>query len=148
MYESYSKQALPSKEYRELLGNALCVFNSNNNFVIENILKNDKENKYNWYELLDKTSGQLREPIKMTITKISNSIIAKQFNRLIEYRNRILHSFQITCNEKLSILDRDKQVLATKNKNGVQEVITEDYLMNFIKLNGCFSSELHKYRGY
>ncbi len=35
MYESYSKQALPSKEYRELLGTALCVFNSNNNFVIE-----------------------------------------------------------------------------------------------------------------
>ena len=45
MYESYSQQALPSKEYRELLGSSLCVFNSNNSFLIENILKYDKKIK-------------------------------------------------------------------------------------------------------
>lgn len=39
MYEKYSRQALPEKQYRELLGSALCVFNSNNSFIIENILK-------------------------------------------------------------------------------------------------------------
>ncbi len=68
MYEEYSRQALPSKEYRELLGTAVCVFNSNNQFIIENILRIDNSN-YNWYELTDRTSGELSEPIKGTITK-------------------------------------------------------------------------------
>jgi len=45
MYEEYSKQALPSKKYRELLGSALCVFNSNNAFIIENILRVDNEKR-------------------------------------------------------------------------------------------------------
>jgi len=43
MYESYTRQALPSKNYRELIGTAICVFNSNNSFVIEDkreLLKN------------------------------------------------------------------------------------------------------------
>lgn len=39
MYETYSKQSLPEKEYRELLGTALCVFSSNNGFLIENIIR-------------------------------------------------------------------------------------------------------------
>lgn len=34
MYENDSKQSLPAKEYRELLGSALCVFSSNNGFRI------------------------------------------------------------------------------------------------------------------
>lgn len=38
MYEPYTRQSLPSKEYRELLGSALCVFSSNNGFIIENII--------------------------------------------------------------------------------------------------------------
>ena len=49
MYEEYSKQALPSKKYRELLGSALCVFNSNNSFIIENILRVDNKH-YNWFD--------------------------------------------------------------------------------------------------
>lgn len=43
MYEDYSKQALPYKEYRELIGTAICVFSSNNAFIIENIIKTDSE---------------------------------------------------------------------------------------------------------
>ena len=64
MYEFYTRQALPDKEYRELLGTALCVFNSNNSFIIENILKNDIDKVYNWYELIDAESGKLIEPVK------------------------------------------------------------------------------------
>ena len=64
MYEDYTRQALPSKYYRELLGSAMCVFNSNNAFIIENILKKDKENKYDWYKLIDKTSGQLKSVLE------------------------------------------------------------------------------------
>ena len=43
MNESITKQALPSEEYIKLLGIALCVFNSNNAFVIENILNNKEK---------------------------------------------------------------------------------------------------------
>ena len=68
MYEDYSRQVLPSKKYRELLGSAICVFNSNNQFVIENILHVDSS-KFNWYELTDMTSGELSVPINKTITK-------------------------------------------------------------------------------
>lgn len=46
MYESYTKQSLPTKQYRELLGSAVFVFNSNNAFIIENILNYDNSNKY------------------------------------------------------------------------------------------------------
>ncbi|MCM3442969.1 hypothetical protein [Metabacillus halosaccharovorans] len=69
MYESYSRQALPERKYRELLGSAICVFNSNNSFIIENVLRYDTDNKYEWYQLIDKTSGELAKPIKETITK-------------------------------------------------------------------------------
>ena len=47
MYEDYTRQSLPSKEYRELLGSALCVFNSKNAFIIENILREDVGANYN-----------------------------------------------------------------------------------------------------
>lgn len=43
MYENYTRHSLPDKEYRELLGSAICVFNSNNSFIIENVLREDGE---------------------------------------------------------------------------------------------------------
>ena len=54
MYESYTRQSLPSKEYRELLGTAICVFNSNNAFIIENVLRYNTDST--WYEFMNKTS--------------------------------------------------------------------------------------------
>lgn len=141
MYEDYTRQSLPSKDYRELLGSAICVFNSNNAFIIENILKNDKKSAYNWHDLIDLTSGDLRSPIKQTITKNSNKEIANKFNKLIWMRNRIIHSFQIT--------DKDgEQKLSTKDKKDNQFVITKEYLLQFIKLNEDLSTTLHKFRGY
>lgn len=139
MYEEYSRQALPSKEYRELLGTAVCVFNSNNQFIIENILRIDNSN-YNWYELTDRTSGELSEPIKGTITKASGIEITSLFSKLISKRNKIIHSFQITEN--------NEQILRTKDKNHEQYNITKDYLLEFIKDNECLSSMLHKFRGF
>ena len=139
MYEEYSKQALPSKKYRELLGSAICVFNSNSQFIIENILRIDNSN-YNWYELIDKTSGELSEPIKETITKKSDTRIAILFSELVLKRNRIIHSFQITEN--------DDQILRTKNKRHEQYNITEEFLLEFIKDNEILSSTLHKFRGF
>lgn len=113
MYEEYSKQTLPSKKYRELLGSALCVFNSNNSFIIENILRVDNEH-YNWFDLIDKTSGNLLPVIVETIISVTqNNKISMLFNELVNTRNRIVHSFQITD-------EYGNQLLATKEKNGNQ----------------------------
>ena len=134
MYEEYSKQVLPSKKYRELLGSALCVFNSNNSFIIENILRVDDEH-YNWFDLIDKTSGNLLSVIDETITSATqNNKISIMFNELVNTRNRIVHSFQITD-------EYGNQLLATKEKNGNQYRITEEILFEFIKKNEILSSK-------
>ena len=140
MYESYTRQALPSKKYRELLGSAVCVFNSNNAFVIENILHTDSVN-FNWYRLIDKESGQLVDDIKRTITNVAGVDIEDLFSELVEMRNRIIHSFQVTY--------EGEQVLATKtkvNKGNKQFIITEEYLLDFIKKNERLSDLLNDYR--
>ena len=143
MYEPYSRQALPDKYYRELLGSALCVFNSNNAFVIENILRNDWSGEYSWHDLIDLESGKLKKSIKDTITLRAGDDIENLFSDLISQRNRIIHSFQITKDEK--------QVLATKELQklgGKQFIITEDYLLQFIKKNEELSDKLHLLRGF
>lgn len=139
MYEKYSRQALPSKYYRELLGSAICVFNSNNQFIIENILRIDNSN-HDWYSLIDKVSGDLSIPIKETITKNSDTKITSLFSDLIAKRNRIIHSFQVT--------DNNQQVLRTKNRKHEQFNITEEYLLKFIEENEALSDMLHKIRGF
>ena len=142
MYESYSRQALPDKHYRELLGSAICVFNANNAFIIENILRNDENEEYDWYSLMDCTSGTLNPKIKKTISRKSGDTIEELFSQLVEMRNRIIHSFQIT--------NDGRQILATKEKEtvGKQFVITEEYLLDFIKRNEQLSSMLHESRGF
>ena len=131
------KQSLPSKSYRLLLGTALSVFSSNNGFIIENILHTDSS--YSWYELIDKESGRLMKHIKKTI---ANPAIAKKFGEIVEMRNRIIHGFRVTS------LDGE-QVIATKVKStGEQFIITEKYLIDFIKKNEELSDMLHDYRGY
>jgi len=143
MYEAYTRQSLPSKKYRELLGSALCVFNSNNSFMIENIIRIDSAN--DWYELIDKVSGKIRDKISTTISINSgNTDIEDLFMEIVEMRNRIIHSFQITS-------PSGEQVLATKTskKDGnIQFEITETYLMEFIKKNEELSTLLHSYRGF
>ena len=143
MYESYTRQSLPAKEYRELLGTALCVFNSNNGFIIENILRTNTS--FDWYELIDKESGLLRTIISETISKeCETTEIEDLFLKIVSMRNRIIHSFRITSNSA-------EQVLATKSRKkegNIQFEITEEYLMDFIKKNEMLSELLHQYRGY
>lgn len=140
MYESYTRQALPTKKYRELLGSAICVFNSNNSFIIENILREDGGVNYNWYDLIDKTSGQLKSVINSAITNRAGPEISQLFEELVNKRNRIIHSFQITS--------ENEQILATKDRNHYQFKITEEYLLGFIRQNEELSSKLHEFRGY
>ena len=147
MNESYTTQTLPSRKYRELIGTAICVFNSNNSFVIENILRMDKTKEDSWHSLLDKVSGKLIADIQKTITAHSNDTIANLFSEIVEIRNRIVHSFQITAPAGMTD-DPDNQMLATKYKDGTQEIITEEYLLNFINLNQEISTKLHQFRGF
>lgn len=143
MYESYTRQSLPTKEYRELLGSALCVFSSNNGFIIENIIKTN--DSFDWYELIDKESGLLRRTISETISnKCGNTEIEDLFFEVVNMRNRIIHGFRITSKS-------GEQVLATKTrkKDGNDQFeITNEYLMEFIKKNDKLSDLLHRYRGY
>jgi hypothetical protein len=142
MYEKdYTRQALPQKNYRELLGSALCVFNANNDFVIETILRNDSINTCTWYELIDLPSGKLKSKIRETIAANSDGKIADLFDDIVDKRNRIIHSFQITD-------ENNEQILRTKNKEGNQYNISEEFLLEFIKLNEELSSLLHSFRGY
>ena len=134
MYEEYSKQSLPNRKYRELLGSSLCVFNSNNAFIIENILRIEND-KYNWSDLIDKTSGNLVPIVEKTISKVTkNNVISTMFCDLVNTRNRIIHSFQITD-------EVGNQLLATKERNGTQYRITEEELFIFIKKNELLSPE-------
>jgi hypothetical protein len=142
MYEPYTRQALPERYYRELLGTALCVFNANNAFIIENILRNDEKKAYTWFELIDKESGKLKGPIRDTISQKSDDIALK-FDSIVEMRNRIIHSFQITSED-------GTQMLATKtkiNEGNIQFRITEDYLNTFIKANEDLAIALDTFRG-
>lgn len=144
MYETCSKQSLPEKEYRELLGTALCVFSSNNGFLIENIIRTNAS-LASWYDLIDKTSGQLKTHLSNTISKKSrNKDIENLFLEIVEMRNRIIHGFRITSKE-------GEQILTTKERkeNGhLQFEITPKYLMDFIEKNDRLSDLLHEYRGY
>mgnify|MGYP005773222837 CR=1 FL=1 len=141
MYESYTRQSLPTKKYRELLGSALCVFCSNNAFLIENIVQTDLHKE--WYKLIDKMSGRLKEIISKTISaNCENTEIENLFLDIVDMRNRIIHGFQITsCN--------GEQVLATKTpgkENSTQFEITEEYLLDFIRKNQKLSDLLYAYR--
>lgn len=142
MYESYSRQALPDREYRELLGSSVCVFNSNNAFIIENILALDTDCENSWHKLIDLESGRLIKLIEETISKKNDSQIALLFRDIVSMRNRILHSFQITSED-------GKQTLATKAKvkdGNRQFIITKEYLLHFISLNEKLSCALHEFR--
>lgn len=136
-----TRQAIPSQEYRELVGTALCVFNSNNAFIVENILHTNSID-YNWYDLTDKESGALKKIVEATIQLNSNKELYQLFSDIVDIRNRLVHSFLIT--------DKDGQArLATKTKvkdGNIQFVITEDYLVDFIKKNEMLCSMLHEYR--
>ena len=141
MYESYTRQSLPTKKYRELLGSAICVFCSNNAFLIENIVKTDSDKE--WYKLIDEMSGRLKEILSETISaNCENTEIENLFLDIVDMRNRIIHGFQITsCN--------GEQLLGTKTrgkKNSTQFEITEEYLLDFIRKNQKLSDLLYAYQ--
>lgn len=140
--EKLTRQSLPSDDYLRLLGASLCVFNANNAFIIENILGASLITK-TWHDLIDLESGCLHKDIANTITiQAGNTDIAVLFKEVVDMRNRIIHSFQITS-------DNDEQILATKTRSTHEQFdITEDYLRDFIKKNECLCDMMHGHRGF
>lgn len=138
MYENYTRQSLPTKEYRELLGSAICVFNANTGFIIENIIHAD--NNADWYNLIDQTSGILQSAMNKTLKTIAPDV-CEMYKELTEKRNRIVHSFRITSKN-------NKQILATKEKapSNKQFYIDEKYMLDFIKENQKLSDRLYEVR--
>lgn len=138
MYENYTRQSLPTKEYRELLGSAICVFNSNTGFIIENLIH--AKTQENWYELTDKTSEKLQIIIDKTLGGIAPDV-CNLYRELTKKRNRIVHSFRITSRN-------NEQILATKEKapSNKQFYIDEKYMLDFIKENQKLSDRLYEVR--
>lgn len=141
MHENYTRQSLPSREYREKLGSALCVFNSNYGFIVENILNSSLDDSDNWYDLINFPGGRLQKRMQRSALSERNDII-ELFASIVLKRNRIIHSFQITNkNEEQSLATLEKETLE-------QYEITEDILLEFIKDNERLSDLLHEFRGY
>ncbi|WP_199414112.1 hypothetical protein [Weissella confusa] len=70
--------------------------------------------------------------------------IISLFSELVEQRDRIIHSFQITGPEPNP---DQEQLLATKIKgSGEQFIITRKYLLNFIQKNQTLSDLLYDFR--
>ena len=134
MYDStLTRQSLPSERYRLLLGTAICVFSSNNEFIIKNVLGIDQSKS--WHELIDKTSGSVKNYVD---GKLPDDIV-HLFDELVEMRNRIIHGFRITN-------ENDEQTIQTKEKSGRQFEITEDYLLDFIRKNETLNLMLDDFR--
>ena len=144
MYEDYTRQSLPTRQYRELLGSAIYVFNSNNAFLIENTLRCDDIGKYDWYDLIDLESGELKKRVHEVVSSRSGTEIEDLFVSIVKMRNRIIHSFSITD-------ENGEQMLATKEraKEGNRQFhITKEYLLEFIELNQRLSDLLYALRGF
>ena len=112
--------------------------------MIENILREDGANKYNWFQLIDLEGGKLTKRIHDTISNKHGDEIETLFVEIVNMRNRIIHSFRITDNS-------GEQILATKTKEsdgGKQFHITEEYLYKFVEANNRLSDMLHTLRGY
>lgn len=140
--DELTRQALPPDNYLLLLGTSLCVFNANNAFVIEKILNTSLCTK-SWHELIDLDSGRLKLHIAETISKKAGTTeIADLFEEVVDMRNRIIHSFQIT-------VENGNQMLATKVRHTHEQFrITEDYLRDFIERNERLCDLLNSFSGY
>lgn len=144
-----TKQSMPTENYRLLLGTALCAFNGNIGFIIENILRLSDDKETTWSDLLDASYKTLKAIVAEKIDDNSEIDISKLFEKICDMRHRIIHSFRITDKDGTQILrTKTKKDKKDENKPVEQFDITEKYLEDFIELNGILSSLLHELRGY
>lgn len=136
-----TRQALPKDDYLKLVGTAICVFNQNFGFIIENILHYNLDD--NWYELVDCTSlqRQLVFEINEMCVKYNRNDISDLYKKLATQRNRLCHSLQCTFN--------NEQILFTKTKikeGNSQTYLDREWLYRFIKDNEELNCNLYELR--
>lgn len=134
MYEKYTRMSLPDMEYRLLLASAIYTFNTNNAEMVKFLMEYGSLDEKEWYRLMDCESGRLNGKIcKLVSPEQCKNIkeISYFFNKLVEKRNRIIHSFPITSNSGEQIL-RTKEKISDGNN---QYDITKEKLMEFIEQN-------------
>ncbi|PAT01052.1 hypothetical protein CI105_08535 [Candidatus Izimaplasma bacterium ZiA1] len=135
--------SLPKEEYLLLLGISISIFSSNYSFLIENILRNDTQQLYNWHDLVDvNRMKKIYSAVQKTIPQEHVEEIIELLREIINLRNRIVHSFRITSST-------NEQILATKNPDTQQQYeINEEFLKAFIDFNNQLSDRLHDLRGF
>lgn len=153
MYEKYSRQPVPSRKYREILGAALYIFNSNYDFLVEDILhikeKLQLNDKIDWWNLMNLEAGKLKQKLQQdpAFTPYKKVLkhhpeLMQEFNYLKNTRNRIVHGFTATSNHNSQV----PALYSLNPKTKEQEEITEEYLLNFIKMNESFNLKLYTFR--
>ena len=112
-----TKQSMPTENYRLLLGTALCAFNGNIGFIIENILRLSDDKETTWSDLLDGSYKALKDIVEKKIDDNSEIDISELFGKICDMRNRIIHSFRITNKDGVQIL----RTKTKKDNNGHEE---------------------------
>lgn len=109
-------------------------------------------------EFLESNFSDYIKDLEIAKTISNNQLVGERVCKMVEEKlptiiensrkivevHRIVHGFGITSSN-------GEQILATKtrtNKGNEQFVITQDYLMDFIKKNKELSNLLYEYRGY
>jgi hypothetical protein len=131
---------MPDGDLVKLIGISTIAFNSNLQFLIKNYLTKSENSDDDWWTLTDIEAGQIRRRTKDFLIENGFDEIDAVFNDLVNKRNRIIHSFSVTCQDGtqgLNTLDR-------KTHNQFQ--IDEQYLHEFIVDNQGFSDLLYKMR--
>jgi hypothetical protein len=137
-----TRQSLTDDEYLNLLGISQWAFNDNCGFIIEMLDKEHHNNsETSWFEFQDLTAGQLKD-YKSLIENVLNKDIYKLFSKLVEQRNKIIHS-QPT-GKKID----GCPIAIYRNKKGNYVEITKEYLKQFIKDNDALSSLIYEKRGF
>lgn len=147
MKNPYTIQALPNKEYLELVGTAMYSFDSNNAFIIENLLY--ISDYHDWWELIDQESGSIQSIMESKkyrhAFQKNDQYIIELFHDLTIKRNRIVHSFPVTSYKDSD--DPSGQILYTKEKDSDKQFpITKEYLIDFIRDNSKLSQLLYNLR--
>ena len=138
-----TRQSTTDEEFLYLLGVCQWVFNSNCHFIIEMI---DKEHHNNsdepWTVLIELTAGRLKD-YKNKISAILGTDIYNLFDKLVEDRKSIIHSFP--TGEKI-----DNYVIPIYRNDTKKKYIKIDktYLLDFIKKNEELSDLIYEFRGH
>lgn len=139
---------LPKLDYTVLIGASIYCFDRCLSLTVE-LLNSQGYTYLNWWKLTDETAGVISNDVKNHLDDKSyiNPKLYDDFNTLRHKRDRIVHAFPVTDNNKEQTL-RTKIKGTDKNKDDAdrQFPITRDYMKDFIKQATDFEYRLNDVR--